>query len=69
MRVRVDGELCTGHGRCWTLAPEVYDADDEGYNGGVGTTIDVPPGLEAAALKGVRSCPEGALTIIETTEE
>jgi ferredoxin len=68
MKIRVDGDLCTGHGRCWTLAPEVYDADDDGYNGGAGTVVDVAPGQEAAALRGLRSCPEAALTIIEETE-
>ena len=65
MKVRVDGELCTGHGRCWTLAPEVYDADDAGFNTMAGGVIDVPPGQEAAALKGIRSCPENALVALD----
>jgi ferredoxin len=65
VKVHVIGELCTGHGRCWTLAPEVYDADDSGYNGGADTIVDVPPELEVAALKGVRNCPEAALVIVE----
>ena len=30
MRVRVDRKKCTGHGRCYVLAPEVYQHDDEG---------------------------------------
>jgi ferredoxin len=65
MKVRVDGELCTGHGRCWTLAPDVYDADDEGFNSSAGGVVEVPPGSEDTALKGVRSCPEAALLVIE----
>jgi ferredoxin len=65
MKVKVVGELCTGHGRCWTLAPEVYDADESGFNGGADTVIDVDPEQEAAALVGVRNCPEGALVILE----
>jgi len=32
MRVHVDVEKCTGHARCWSLAPEVYELDDLGYN-------------------------------------
>jgi ferredoxin len=30
MRVRIDTDKCTGHGRCYTLAPEVFGEDDEG---------------------------------------
>ena len=56
----MDRELCTGHGRCWTLAPEVFEADDDGYC--ATTTVEVPPELEAVALRGVRSCPERAIT-------
>ena len=31
MKVRVDLELCVGHGRCYMLAPEIYDEDERGY--------------------------------------
>jgi ferredoxin len=27
-RVSVDADRCTGHGRCYTLAPDVFDADE-----------------------------------------
>ncbi|EUA40756.1 ferredoxin [Mycobacterium avium subsp. hominissuis 101] len=30
-RVVVDAERCTGHGRCYTLAPDVFDADEFGH--------------------------------------
>src|SRR5579885_2746606 len=30
MKVVIDGERCSGHGRCYSLAPEVFEADDEG---------------------------------------
>src|SRR5437588_762770 len=49
MKVIVDPELCTGHGRCWTNAPEVYTIDDNGYNAVTGVPIDVPPEHEEAA--------------------
>jgi ferredoxin len=65
MRVEVDGTLCTGHGRCWTLAGDVYDADDEGFNNAAGTVIDVPPGLEESAMRGLRNCPEGAIRVVD----
>jgi ferredoxin len=66
MRIRVDPELCSGHARCGEVAPEVYELDDEGYNElrhqGV---VEVPPGLEAAVGRGMRVCPERAITIVE----
>ncbi len=65
MKVKVSGELCTGHGRCWTVAPGVYDADDEGFNNDRGGVIEVPAGKEKEAENGVASCPEGALEIVE----
>ena len=63
IRIEVDRERCTGHGRCWTLAPEVFEADDDGYC----ATGEVEVGDEhaAAARRGVRSCPEHAITAVE----
>jgi ferredoxin len=65
MRVSVDNDLCTGHARCWAIAPEVFTIDDSGYSD-IGTGKEVPPGLEDKASEGVRSCPERALTIDHT---
>ncbi len=63
MRIEVDPDRCTGHGRCWSLAAEVFDADDDGYC--ATRSLEVPPELEAAAVRGARSCPEHAITIVE----
>ena len=27
MKLRIDAEACTGHGRCYVLAPDVFDHD------------------------------------------
>jgi ferredoxin len=66
MRIRVDPELCSGHARCGDVAPEIYELDDEGYNllrhEGV---VEVPPGQEAAAERGMRVCPERAILVVE----
>jgi ferredoxin len=61
MKVHVDADLCTGHGRCYALAPEVYDADDQGHC--VVRLDDVPSALEEQARGGARNCPEGALIV------
>ena len=63
MRIEVDHEVCSGHGRCWTLAPEVFEMDDDGYCSS--TSIDVPPHLEEQALKGVKGCPERAIRVAD----
>ena len=63
MRIEVDGDTCTGHGRCYTLAPEVFESDDGGYCATRG--LDVPPRLEDQARVGARNCPERAITVIE----
>jgi ferredoxin len=65
MKVHVDSAKCSGHGRCWALAPTVYEPDDDGFNEARDSIIDVPAGEESAALAGLRGCPEGALAIIE----
>ena len=32
MRIKIDNDRCTGHGRCYALAPEVFEPDDEGHS-------------------------------------
>ena len=63
MRIVLDSELCTGHGRCYTLAPELFDTDDEGHS--VLLADEVPEGLEAQAWLAVQNCPERCIAIEE----
>ncbi len=65
MRISIDAERCNGHGRCYTVSPEVYTSDDEGYCAGRGGSRDVVAGLETAARAGAEACPEGAITVTE----
>ena len=63
MKVRVDLTFCVGHGRCYMLAPDVYDEDERGY-----CKIpreDVPAELHKQARMGEANCPEGAIEIEE----
>jgi len=63
MKVIVDPEKCVGHGRCYALAPEVFEADDRGHSA---VAVDeVPPELEAQARTAAANCPESAITIEE----
>jgi len=61
MRIRIDREACTGHGRCYVLAPGLFEPDDDG-NGQL-LVEEVPPDLEAAARRAASSCPEGAVLL------
>jgi ferredoxin len=63
VKVRLDTSRCAGHGRCYVLAPELFDSSDEGY-GQVGDE-DVRPGLEAQARRAEQNCPEQAITLLE----
>ena len=59
--VQVDEERCVGHGRCYTLAPKVFDADDVGH--AIVLTEEVSGELEAQGSDAERNCPEGAITL------
>ena len=63
MKVIANQTLCSGHARCASVAPEIFDLTDDGYIGFA--EKDVPPGLEAQARRGARACPERALQIVE----
>ena len=62
MRIRVDRDRCEGHGRCYTLAPDLLEADDLGNGREIGDG-SVPPELEAAARKAFENCPEHAVIL------
>jgi ferredoxin len=63
VRVRIDPEVCTGHGRCYSLAPEVFEPDDYGHGQVI---LDVvPEELRARAELGVQNCPEHAISVEE----
>jgi len=67
VKVAVDRSRCTGHGRCYALAPEVYEPDDEGN--GVVRRTPVPPELRDAARRGALNCPEDAIQVFEDDPE
>ncbi|WP_353373280.1 ferredoxin [Mycobacterium sp.] len=56
-------ERCSGHGRCYTLAPEVFEADDEGK--AVLKYSDTSVALRDKAEIGVVNCPERAISVVE----
>jgi len=64
VKIKIDGERCTGHGRCYALAPEVFEPDDEGHSVLL-IEGDIPADLEPKARIGVDNCPEQAISIVD----
>jgi sterol 14alpha-demethylase len=64
LRVRVDRDLCQGHGVCANEAPEVFRVDAK--TGELTVLLESPPvSLRAAVEAAVRHCPTRALSLIE----
>ena len=54
-------EACTGHGRCYVLAPDVFAPDDFGHCEIV--VSDVDGALAEQARIGAENCPERAISL------
>jgi ferredoxin len=61
VRIHIDEDLCTGHGRCYALSPELFSANDDDGHGELIGTGDIPRELEEAARRALLNCPEGAI--------
>ena len=61
MRVRVDRAKCVGHGRCYVLAPDVFEDDERGHC--VVTRAELAPELVEQARRGASNCPEAAIEL------
>ena len=61
MKVRIDRDLCQGHGQCVILCPTVFDDDEEGF--GVVRAEEVPADAERDCEQAEAACPERAIQI------
>lgn len=64
MRVRIDLDLCQGHGACAEEAPEVFVLDPK-RSKAIVTNEHPPDGLHAKVRAAVRFCPTRALSLVE----
>jgi ferredoxin len=64
VKITLNNDACQGHGRCYALAPDLFDADDEGY-AVLKVDGEVPAGQEDAATLAADNCPEFAIEIDE----
>lgn len=62
VKIRIDRDKCEGHGRCYTLAPDLVEPDDIGNGQEIGDGV-VPKELENAALQAEANCPEHAVIL------
>ena len=62
MKIKLNKELCSGHGRCYVLSPVVFETDDDGY--GQAKFLVVPDELIHQARIAVINCPEDAIALI-----
>jgi ferredoxin len=65
VRLCVDGDTCAGHGRCYTMAPNLLEDDAEGYVMIRGSSIEVPEDQVEEAREAAETCPELAITLVE----
>lgn len=63
----VDASRCTGHGRCYSVAPTLLADDEEGFVTLRGTSraISVDELVDAEAA--VAACPERAITLTRSS--
>lgn len=63
MEVRVDFDLCQGHGVCEGEAPEVFQVDDDGT---LTLLQDNPPEeLRLDIERAVKHCPTAAISLVD----
>lgn len=64
-KVVVEPGKCQGHARCYALAPDFFDLDDEGYV--AFSEKPLPTGSDEKLIRrGVNACPERALKLEES---
>lgn len=64
-RVKIDRSKCAGHGRCYTVAPSVFEPDDEGFPVLVLTDLAEDSEHFTSLTEAVDNCPERALSLVD----
>jgi ferredoxin len=62
----VDDTRCTGHGRCYSVSPNLLSDDEEGMVTLRGSSMPISDDQLADAEEAVAACPERAITLTRT---
>ncbi len=60
MKLRIDSDLCQGHGQCNLICPEIFQFDEQGF--ARVTDERVPQRLIDDVARAVLNCPERAVS-------
>lgn len=63
MKVKADYDLCEANAMCESLAPEVFEVDDD--DDLVMHTDQITPDNETHVRQAVAACPKAALSIVD----
>jgi ferredoxin len=63
VKILIDEDRCSGHGRCYTLVPSLFDADEQGH--GIVLADSLSDDDLEAARSAVLNCPEQAISIVD----
>jgi ferredoxin len=58
--IEIDEDVCAGHGRCYSLDPAHFEADEDGQGRVIETTVHGVTSLKDLE-NAVRLCPEQAI--------
>jgi ferredoxin len=64
-RVSIDKHRCQGHGRCYLIAPDVFEPEDDYGHSMLSVAADAlaDPEVREQVDNAARSCPESAITL------
>jgi ferredoxin len=63
MKLTIDYDKCSGHGRCYELAPDLFTDDERGYGQ---VRLDVVDAAHLAVARlAVNGCPERAINLTD----
>jgi ferredoxin len=66
-RLSVDAARCTGHGRCYSAAPNLLSDDEEGFVTLRGSSMEIDEGQFADAEAAQAACPERSITLTRSS--
>lgn len=66
MYIAIDGDKCMGHGRCYSVAPDLLSDDEEGFVAQRGSCWQIPADQVDQARDAADACPEGAIAVTES---